>query len=330
MTLRPFEYVEPSTIEEAVRSLADAPHKAKFIAGGSDLLSEMKEGVVQPSPLVSLSGTEGLRTIEVSVDGLRIGAMATLAEMAGHPEVLKSYTVLAQAAGGIATPQIRNVGTLGGNLCQRPRCYYYRNPLTLCLKKGGDACLALAGNNKYLAVLGGERYYVVHPSDTAPALVALDAWLDISGPSGSRTIPAEQFFTSPSEDVARENKLGPNEMVVSAWIPSPSDNARSTYLKARERQTGDFALASAAVLLVTADGWISRAAIVLGGVAPYPYRARDAEEYLANQPVDGVDLEQVGGLALAGATPLRDNGYKVILASNLVKRAVTQLLAGEI
>jgi xanthine dehydrogenase YagS FAD-binding subunit len=167
--LQPFEYVAAQSVDEAVALLSARPGLARIVAGGTDLLSEIKEGVVTPAQLVSLSGIAGLNGISETDDGLTIGAMTTIAEVAGHPVVRSEYMALAEAAAGLATPQIRNVGTLGGNLNQRPRCWYYRHPLTLCLKRGGDHCYALAGNSKHLCVTGGDRCYIVHPSDTAVA-----------------------------------------------------------------------------------------------------------------------------------------------------------------
>jgi xanthine dehydrogenase YagS FAD-binding subunit len=341
--LQPFEYVEAQSIDEAVALLSARPGAAQIIAGGTDLLSEIKEGVVTPGQLVGLSGIAGLNGISETDDGLTIGAMTTIAEVAAHPEVRSRYTTLAEAAAGLATLQIRNVGTLGGNLNQRPRCWYYRHPLTRCLKKGGDHCYALAGNSKYLCVTGGDRCYIVHPSDTAVALSALDARIEIAGPSGARTVPIDQFFIGPGQDLARENILSPGELVTQVYLPKPSRRSndlpsprgrgaggegiwRSLYLKARERESGDFALVSVAAVIALDGGTISHASIALGGVAPTPYRARQVEEYLLRRPAREVDPAYAGSLALPNARPMADNGYKIALANNLVKRAIAQLL----
>lgn len=350
--MQPFEYVEARSVDEAVALLSGQPGAAQIIAGGTDLLSEMKEGVVTPGQLVCLSGVAGLKGISETDDGLAIGAMTTIAEVAAHPVVRSDYTTLAEAAAGLATPQIRNVGTLGGNLNQRPRCWYYRHPLTRCLKKGGDHCYALAGNSKYLCVTGGDRCYIVHPSDTAVALSALDARLEIAGPSGARTMPVDQFFISPGQDLTRENILTSGELVTRVHLPQPSrqsnrfsspdpsilplakgelegvvsEGFRSLYLKAREREAGDFALVSVAAVIALDSGTIDHASIVLGGVAPVPYRARLVEEYLRGRPAREVDPAYAGSLALPNARPMADNGYKIVLANNLVKRAIAQLL----
>ena len=220
---------------------------------------------------------------------------------------------------------------MGGNLCQRPRCFYYRSPHTVCLKKGGDSCLALAGNSKYLAIMGGERCYIVHPSDTAVALVALGADVELAGPTGRRTMHLQDFFTSPGADVRLENVLQPGEVLASVTVPPMPENASSTYLKAREREAGDFALVSVAATLAVTNGRISWCRVVLGGVAPYPYRASAAEERVLGAGVADVDVgaAEAGRLAVAGATPLRGNAYKVDLAANLVKLAIVRLLSGD-
>ena len=340
--MRPFEYVEARSIQEAVELLAAQPGEAQIIAGGTDLLSEIKDGIATPRRLISLAGIPDLDTISDTGHGLAIGAMATIAQVAEHPAVGSKYTALGEAASGLATPQIRNTGTLGGNLNQRPRCWYYRHPLTVCLKKGGDQCFALAGASKYLCITGGDRCYIVHPSDTAVALVALDASIEIAGPSGVKTLPLEDFFAGPGRDLARENVLGPGELVTRVLLPDPNAGdeptaerggnsdvpSRSLYLKAREREAGDFALVSVAAGIKLEGTIIVRASVVLGGVAPVPYRAREVEEYLRGKEAGHVDPAYAGSLALPDARPMADNAYKVILARNLVKRAVGRLVGG--
>ena len=326
--MHPFEYVEARSVDEAVTLLLEHPDDSRVIAGGTDLLSEIKEGTATPRRLVSLAPIPSLKGITKTSDGLTIGAMTTIADVVENPAIRSEYPALAEAASGLATPQIRNVGTLGGNLCQRPRCWYYRHPLTRCLKRGGDQCYALAGNSKYLCVLGGERCYIVHPSDTAVALAALGAGVEIAGPAGLRSLPLEHFFIGPGQDLLRENILGPGELVTHVYMPEPAPGLRSLYLKAREREAGDFALASVAAAMIVDDTTIRHVSVVLGGVAPVPYRASRAEEYLRDKDVSQIDPALAGSAALQGATPMADNAYKVVLASNLVKRAVTRLLSG--
>ena len=338
--MRPFEYVEARSVQEAVELLAAQPGEAQIIAGGTDLLSEIKDGIATPRRLISLAGIPALHTISDNGQGLAIGAMATIAQVAEHPAVGSNYTALGEAASGLATPQIRNTGTLGGNLNQRPRCWYYRHPLTVCLKRGGDQCYALAGASKYLCVTGGDRCYIVHPSDTAVALVALDAVVEIAGPSGVRSLPLEDFFAGPGRDLARENVLEPGELVTRVLLGDPHASAeptgkrggnndapgRSLYLKAREREAGDFALVSVAAAVTLEGTTLVRASVVLGGVAPVPYRAKAVEEYLRGKDAARVDPAHAGSLALPDARPMADNAYKVALAQNLVKRAVGRLL----
>ena len=270
-------------MQEAVESLAAHPGEAQIIAGGTDLLGEIKDGIATPRRLISLAGIPSLNTISDTGQGLSIGAMATILQVAEHPAVGSRYTALQEAASGLATPQIRNTGTLGGNLNQRPRCWYYRHPLTICLKKGGDQCYALAGASKYLCVTGGDRCYIVHPSDTAVALIALDASIEIAGPQGVRTLPLEDFFAGPGRDLTKENVLVPGELVTRVVIPGQYSGVESTgergmndspmrsvYLKAREREAGDFALVSVAAAIEFEGTTLVRASVVLGGVAPVP------------------------------------------------------------
>lgn len=333
--MHPFQYTAPQTIPDAATLLTAEPAlDARIIAGGSDLLDEVKEGIIAPGRIVSLAAIPGLNGIAETDNGLSIGAMTTIAEIAAHPVISANYTALAEAAAGLATPQIRNVGTLGGNLNQRPRCWYYRHPLIPCLKKGGDRCYALAGNTKYLCVTGGDRCYIVHPSDTAVALSVMDAQVAIAGTNGSRTLPIADFFISPAADVTRETVLQPGEILTGVTLPPPAtrgaagQSPRSLYLKAREREAGDFALVSVAARIALADGIIQQAAIALGGVAPTPYRAAQVETYLQGQPAAAVDAAQAGALALPDARPMTNNAYKVTMAVNLVKQAVARLVSG--
>ena len=336
--MHPFQYHEPQSLTEAQALLTGANVDTHVIAGGSDLLDEVKEGIITPGRVVSLAGLPDLAGIVESNDGLNIGAMTTIAEIAAHPAVRTAYTALAEAAGGLATPQIRNVGTLGGNLNQRPRCWYYRHPLIPCLKKGGDRCYALAGNTKYLCVTGGDRCYIVHPSDTAVALSVFEANVEIAGSNGRRTLPIGDFFAGPDVDVTRETILEPGEVVTGVSLPRPANLGapsesggqlpRSLYLKAREREAGDFALVSVAARIAVSDGVVRQAAVALGGVAPVPYRATAVEEYLAGCAVADVDAAHAGSISIPDARPMTNNGYKVVMASNLVKQAVARLVGG--
>ena len=252
--------------------------------------------------------------------------MTKLSELENDESITHDYPALSQAVASVATPQIRNMGTLGGNLCQRPRCWYYRSTLFDCRKKGGAICFAINGNSKYHAILGGVDCYIVHPSDLAPVFIALGATATVTGPNGTRTLPMEEFFVGPEHNIEAETALKAGELLTSVFVPKPKPGQRSIYLKARERQTQEFALASVAVSLNVSAGVIERASLVLGGVAPTPWRASYSEEALRGVPVAEVDVDMVGRLAVRGAKPLRDNHFKVRLAASLVGRAISSLL----
>ena len=331
--MKAFEWVSPTSVGEAVNLLKSAPaakdldDAARPIAGGQDLLTTMKEYVTRPTRVVNLKGIRGLDRIEGDgKKGLRIGALVTLAQLEESAEVRRDFPGLVEAAHSVATPQIRNLGTVGGNLCQRPRCWYYRLEEAVCLKKGGSECFAATGENKYNAILGGGPSYIVHPSDLAPMLVALGASVEVVGAEGKRTIPLEKFFTLPSEgSIRRENVLRNDEIITEVSVPASAFAARSTYLKFKERESLDFALASvAAAVELGAGKTVKQARVVLGGVAPIPWRAPKAEEFLAGKSLSADTLASAARLALDGAQPLEKNAYKVPLAQTLVRRALAK------
>ena len=321
-----FEFVSAADVEQASELLNGNGATVRVISGGTDLLGEIKQRTVLPDRLVSLQGIVDLRGVRIYDEGALIGAMTSIGDVGAHSEIRAQYAALAEACDSVATPQIRNVGTIGGNLCQRPRCWYYRSPLFDCRKKGGERCFAFEGANKFHAIFDSGSCPAVHPSDTAVALEALDARVLLLTWEGARMLPIEDFFVAPSVDVKRENVLEEGEILGQVVIPSASPNARSLFLKAKERQAMDFALASVAVSLEVDGGSVKDARIVLGGVAPVPRRVRDAENALIGMGVGDIDPDQVGRIAVEGASPLSDNGYKVRLASGLVSRAVRTLL----
>ena len=324
-----FQLLQPTSLAEACALLAAAPDAAVPVAGGTDLLSEIRDGTADPSTLValdSISDADLTGIVETPDGGLRIGALTTIADIAAHDGIRSGYGALAQAAVGLATPQVRNLGTLGGNLNQRPRCWYYRHPLTVCLKRGGDRCFAVQGVGKYLCVTGGDRCFIVHPSDTAVALVTLGASVTIASPSGERAVAIADYFVGPDVDLMRENILEPGELLTAVTLPPRVDGQRSVYLKAQERGSGDFALVSVAAALVVAVGAITDASVVLGGVAPTPYRARGTEQYLRRRAVGDVSPADAGAAAILDPRPLPDNAYKLPMANNLTARAVASLL----
>ena len=321
--MRAFEYVKPATVADAVRELGRSWADAKILAGGIDLLGELKEGIIAPQRIVNIKGISGLRYIRFSEkEGLRLGALVTLEEIETHQVIRQRYTALAEAAHSVGTPQIRNVGTIGGNLCQRPRCWYYRDEHTKCLKKGGPMCFAYNGENKYHAILGGGPCYIVHPSDCAPALIAFRASVTVVSPRGQRTVPLEEFFVLPSRRLDHETILEPDEIVTEIQVPAPAPNTRSTYLKFKERDSHDFAIVGAAVVMRLRGKVCEDVRIVLSGVAPIPWRSPEAESVLKGKAITPELAEQAGKAAVAKAQPLSQNAYKVPLTQAIVKQAV--------
>jgi len=321
--MRAFEYVKPATVADAVRELGRSWADAKILAGGIDLLGELKEGIIAPQRIVNIKGISGLRYIQFSEkEGLRLGALVTLEEIETHQVIRQRYTALAEAAHSVGTPQIRNVGTIGGNLCQRPRCWYYRDEHTKCLKKGGPMCFAYNGENKYHAILGGGPCYIVHPSDCAPALIAFRASVTVVSPRGQRTVPLEEFFVLPSRRLDHETILEPDEIVTEIQVPAPAPNTRSTYLKFKERDSHDFAIVGAAVVMRLKGKVCEDVRIVLSGVAPIPWRSPEAEAVLKGKAITPELAEQAGKAAVAKAQPLSQNAYKVPLTQAIVKQAI--------
>ena len=328
--MKAFEWTNPATLNEAVKMLsatpaADIDEAPRPIAGGQDLLTTMKDYTSRPARLVNLKNIRGLNSITLNARGLTIGALVTLTELEEHAGVRKSFPGLSEAAHSIATPQIRNLGTVGGNLCQRPRCWYFRLEEVNCLKKGGTECYAAKGENKYNAIIGGGPSYIVHPSDLAPMLLALGASVTVTGANGKRVIPLDKFFTLPSEgNIRRENVLKNEDIITEIHVPASPLAARSTYLKFKERESLDFALASAAVAVRLTGRNVRDARIVLGGVAPIPWRVPAAEKFLAGKELQPDVLAEAAKLALAEAKPLEKNAYKVPLAQTLVRRALAK------
>lgn len=329
--MKAFEWANPTTLADAARLLETQSQEfdeaPQLLAGGQDLLTSMKDYLVRPARIVNLKSIRGLNRIVSDRTGLRIGALVTLTELEEHQVVKRNFPGLAEAAHSVATPQIRNLGTVGGNLCQRPRCWYFRLEEAVCLKKGGSECFAADGESKYNAILGGGPSYIVHPSDLAPMLVALGATVTIAGASAKRTIPLQEFFTLPSDGpIRRENVLKQGEIVTEIQVPSSALSAHSTYLKFKERDSLDFAMSAvAAALDLTAGKQVKQARIVLGGVAPIPWRAIKAEKYLEGKTLSADILTEAGKLALDGAKPLAKNGYKVPLTQTLVRRALSKV-----
>jgi len=330
-----FEWANATSVDQAVKLLksaaqsSDPDEAARPMGGGQDLLTSMKAYIVRPPRVVNLKTISGMDGIASDgKGGLKIGALATIDAVAEHDEVKKNFPGLAEAAESIGTPQIRHLGTIGGNLCQRPRCWYFRLENYKCLKKGGTDCFSAGKEDKFNAILGGGPSFIVHPSDTAPMLIAMNATVSITGPDGSRNIPLEQFFTLPDKDVRRENVLKDGEIVTEIQIPAAAMNKNSTYIKFKERDSLDFAVSAvAAAVELGSDKSVKQVRLVLGGVAPIPWCVAEAEKYLTGKKISDDTLAQTAKLALTGATPLNQNGYKIPLTQNLVRRALTKLNA---
>jgi xanthine dehydrogenase YagS FAD-binding subunit len=318
-----FTYVRAKSVTEAVRALA-APG-ARLHAGGTDLLGCLREGVFKADKLVSVSGVAALRGIaKAQAGGLRVGALTTLADVAANNDVARDYPALAQAALAVGSPQLRNQGTIGGNVCQRPRCWYFRGDFH-CLRKGGDTCYAMQGENQYHAIFGASACCMVHPSDTAVALVALGARARIAGPGGARTVPFSSFFVLPAKTVTAETVLGRGEVLTDILLPAPEAGTKSAFRKVRSRGAWDFALASVALALsVDTTGVVKQARVVLGAAAPAPWRAVEAEKALVGNKLTAELAARVAQAAVKGAEPLSQNEYKMALFRGIVEE---QLLA---
>jgi xanthine dehydrogenase YagS FAD-binding subunit len=325
--MREFRIAEPRTTEELAALLGETMEPAVLMAGGTDLLDELKSGVEKAGLVVDLRKVEGLAGIAQEKDGLRIGAMTRIVDLATNDTVARDYPSLKEAALSLATPQLRNMGTVGGNLCQRPRCWYYRDPQVVCRKKGGFNCYAFQGRSKYHAIFGGGSCFIVYPSDLAPALISLGAKAAIGTAKADKVVLLEQFYASPEVDVIRENVLAKGQFLKSVWVPAPKPGRKAAYVKLKERGTWDFALVSAAVAGVAAGGVLSEIAVVMGGVAPVPWRLKKAEDVLRGKPVTEALIRQAADAALADAAPMRENGYKTDLVFAALKRAVLAVAA---
>jgi xanthine dehydrogenase YagS FAD-binding subunit len=320
--MKDFVYHAPATLQEAMALLSPS---ARPLAGGTDLVTLMKPRLAEPAHLVAVRRLLPKGIVEES-EGLTLGAATTLSEIENHLLLQERYTALAQSARLAATPQLRNVATIGGNLLQRPRCWYFRSPHVRCWLKGGDDCQARDGENRQHALFGAGTCVAVHPSDLASALLAFDAQVRIGGAQGERVVPLAELFALPEEGRRNETRLGQSELILGIHMPSHPEETRSAYLKAMDRQAFSFALVGvAAVLRLSSRSKIGHARVVLSGVAPIPWRAHAAERVLLGAESSPAVLEKAADAALEGAAPLRHNAWKIPLARALVKRALQQL-----
>ena len=328
--MKAFEYFKVASVVQTLSLLTKHQEKAVILAGGSDLLGIMKDRLEgpkfkMPQYLIDIKGIKDLSYIKDQKSGLKIGATTTLSEIVSSDLIAKKFPLLVQAASQVAVPQIRNVGTLGGNLCQRPRCWYFRGRLFRdCLRKGGGNCYASNGENQYHAIIGNSVCCMVYPSDMAPALTALNARVEIATSKGNRMVPIEQFYIRPEKNILRENILTSQEMVVAVEIPNPVVNSKGIYLKLKERQAFDFAIVSVAVNLSFKNNVISDSRVVFGGMAPFPLRRTKAEATLKGKILKDA-MDAVCKAATEGAQPLSNNGYKVEAAKGILEEAFNQL-----
>jgi xanthine dehydrogenase YagS FAD-binding subunit len=321
-----FDYIRPKSVQAAITHLAAGSAQAH--AGGTDLMGCLRERIFPIGKVVSLSGLSELRGVRETADGgLRIGALTTLSAIVEHPAVIKRLGALAQAAGEVGSPQLRNQGTIGGNICQKPRCWYYRADFN-CLRKGGGTCFAVDGENQFHCIFGGGgTCFIVHPSDTAPALVALNATARLAGPKGVRDVPLEKFFVLPEVDVQRETVLGRGEIVTEIRIPPPASGTRSSYRKVRARRSWDFALAGVALALRFDGKRVIDGRVVLGGAAPVPWRSSEVEQVIRGKELTAEVIVAAAKAVTSGAEPLEKNGYKIPLFRGIIEEELARTAA---
>jgi xanthine dehydrogenase YagS FAD-binding subunit len=321
--MKPFAYARPKALTEALELTRGG---ATVMAGGTDLLGLMKDGISAPERIVDIRDLEPLRGwTRAKGKGLRIGALVPLAELETAADLAKLLPIISESLRPAATLQLRTMGTVGGNLLQRNRCWYFRDEAYPCWLKGGVRCFAVDGDNRLHAILGAEECVAVSPSDLAPALIAYDASVSLTGSRGARTMPLSDLFVTPHGRVRREHAITPDELMVEVRIPENALARRGAFEKAMERKTWSFALVSVAVSVKVIGGVVRDARIVLGGVAPVPWRARDAEKLLEGRTLDDAACQAAADAALEKAEPLKDNGYKVTLARELVRRTLRRL-----
>jgi xanthine dehydrogenase YagS FAD-binding subunit len=322
-----FEWVNAPTVEQAIALTING---SAIKAGGVDLLDLMKERLFEPKRLVNIRDIKELDYIKDDPkDGAKIGPLVTLAQLADDKAIRQRYTALADAAAHAATPQIRNMATLGGNLLQRPRCWYFRNELFHCRKKGGEKCYAQEGENQYHAIFDNGLCAIVHPSAAATPLIAMGAKIEITSAKEKREMLLEEFIQPPTADLHRENSLQPGEILTEIRIPTPAANSKSHYIKQGEKESFDWPIAEIAAVIERDGEACKRASIVLGAAAPMPHRAIEAEKMLAGQKIDEKLARQAARASLQAATPMTQNHYKLPLFENLITRAILEAYSRE-
>jgi len=322
--VKAFAYVNAASEKEAIGVLGPDREKVMILAGGQDLLARMKDYVAQPDRVVNVKNALDATITATPDGGLKIGAAVKIADLAEHAQVAKLYPVIAKAAGEVGTPQIRNQGTVGGNINQRPRCWYFRNEEFFCLKKGGNRCFAPAGENQFHAIFGNGPTHIVHPSSLAVPAVAYGAKFRLAGPNGERIVDARDYFTMPTmANVRTENVLAADELFTHIILPPPG-NVKTGHYEVRYKSSHDWPIAFATVVLAMEGATIKSARVVMGAVAPVPWRAQAAEQALAGKRIDEATAAAAAEAALQGARPMSRNGYKVQVAKTAVRRAILQ------
>ena len=326
--MRAFEYASPSSTKQALQLLGSSWTDAAPLAGGTDLLALMKDDIFAPRRLVNIKELPELRGLTVGKQGLRIGALTTIQELADDPKVRAAYPVITKTADEIAGPQIRNMATIGGNLCQRPRCWYYRNGFGLLAQNQKGESLVPNGDNRYHAILGnsGPAYYV-SPSTLAPLLIALGATVRLVGPGGKREMSLDKFYLIPRSANEREHDLKPNEILTEIIVP-PLAGAKAATYEVRQKEAMDWPLALAAVVLKMKGNTVASARVMLGAVAPVPWRSQEAEAALVGKTINEEVARAAGAAAVTGAKDLGHNGYKIQIARVVVKRAILAAAEG--
>jgi xanthine dehydrogenase YagS FAD-binding subunit len=328
--MRAFEYVSPKTREQAVGLLGQQWGDTEILAGGTDLLSRMKDDVAQPKRVVNIKEVAAMHAITRSGRGMSLGALATLDQVLEAAQVRQQYPMLAVAVSEAASPQIRNMATIGGNMCQRPRCWYFRNGFGLLGTdpKTGKSLIP-EGDNRYHAILGNEGpAYFVSPSSIAPALIAYGATVRIAGPNGQREVALEKFFRIPKSENEREHDLQPNEMLTEIVIPAAPAGAKVAHYEVRQKAAFDWPLATAAVLLQMSGNTVQSARVVMGHVAPMPWVSNEAAQALQGKTINEATADAAGQAAVANAKSLGRNAYKIKLARVAVRRAILQAARG--
>jgi xanthine dehydrogenase YagS FAD-binding subunit len=318
-----FSYTRPRTLKDAIKQASS--ERCGVLAGGTDLLGCLRDQVFPLERVVSIAGLDELRGIGKNAEGgLTIGALTTVTAVAESHLVRERYRALAMAASEVASPQLRNQGTIAGNICQKPRCWYYRGEFH-CLRKGGDRCYAVAGENQYHCIFGGGPCYIVHPSDMAPALAAFGASVLTAGVKGKRSVPFDKFHVLPSVNVRKETVLEPGEIVTGIVLPQAQKGMESSYRKVRARRSWDFALAGAAIAIKLDKGIVTSARIFLSGAAPVPWRSKETEEAITGRRLEESVIEKAAEAVVKGARPLGQNSYKLHLFQGIIREELAKL-----